>query len=92
MCSLWETTQTLFWASFGLIDLDNFRIIKDFDDGMSMRLDPACNVPGAWDTTKCTCEWHKKEKLLIANIFIMLKSMETFNFTRGGDLFTSELA
>ena len=30
--SLWETTQTLFWASFGLIDLDNFELagIKEF--------------------------------------------------------------
>ena len=24
--SLWETTQTLFWAAFGLIDLDNFEL------------------------------------------------------------------
>merc|ERR1719367_1760100 len=30
--NLWETTQTLFWASFGLIDLDNFELagIKEF--------------------------------------------------------------
>ena len=30
--SLWETTQTLFWAAFGLIDLDNFELsgIKEF--------------------------------------------------------------
>ena len=30
--SLWETSQTLFWASFGLIDLDNFELtgIKEF--------------------------------------------------------------
>ena len=30
--SLWETTQTLFWAAFGLIDLDNFELsgIKGF--------------------------------------------------------------
>ena len=29
---MWETTQTLFWASFGLIDLDNFELagIKEF--------------------------------------------------------------
>ena len=32
LLSLWETTQTLFWASFGLIDLDNFELngIKEF--------------------------------------------------------------
>ena len=24
--SLWETSQTLFWAAFGLIDLDNFEL------------------------------------------------------------------
>ena len=32
MHSLWETTQTLFWAAFGLIDLDNFELtgIKEF--------------------------------------------------------------
>ena len=70
-----------------LIDLDNFRLIKDFDDGMNMRLDPSCHVPSAWDS-QCTCECHKKEKLLIANIFSVLKSMENFNFTRGGDLFS----
>ena len=38
--SLWETTQTLFWASFGLIDLDNFELagIKEFTRfwGLSM--------------------------------------------------------
>merc|ERR550534_464796 len=30
--NLWETSQTLFWASFGLIDLDNFELsgIKEF--------------------------------------------------------------
>ena len=30
--SLWETSQTLFWAIFGLIDLDNFELtgIKEF--------------------------------------------------------------
>ena len=30
--SLWETTQTLFWAIFGLVDLDNFELtgIKEF--------------------------------------------------------------
>ena len=30
--SLWETSQTLFWAAFGLIDLDNFELtgIKEF--------------------------------------------------------------
>jgi len=30
--NLWETTQTLFWAAFGLIDLDNFELsgIKEF--------------------------------------------------------------
>ena len=30
--SLWETTQTLFWAVFGLIDLENFELtgIKEF--------------------------------------------------------------
>merc|ERR1719245_954100 len=30
--NLWETTQTLFWAIFGLIDLDNFELtgIKEF--------------------------------------------------------------
>ena len=29
---MWETTQTLFWAAFGLIDLDNFELtgIKEF--------------------------------------------------------------
>lgn len=32
MCSLFETTQTLFWAVFGLVDLDNFELagIKSF--------------------------------------------------------------
>ena len=32
ICSLFETTQTLFWAVFGLIDLDNFELagIKSF--------------------------------------------------------------
>ena len=32
MFSLWETSQTLFWAIFGLIDLDNFELtgIKEF--------------------------------------------------------------
>ena len=31
-CSLWETVQTLFWAIFGLVDLDNFELtgIKEF--------------------------------------------------------------
>lgn len=31
-CSLFETTQTLFWAVFGLVDLDNFELagIKSF--------------------------------------------------------------
>merc|ERR550532_2176874 len=30
--NLWETSQTLFWAAFGLIDLDNFELagIKEF--------------------------------------------------------------
>ena len=30
--SLWETSQTLFWAIFGLVDLDNFELtgIKEF--------------------------------------------------------------
>jgi hypothetical protein len=30
--SLWETTQTLYWAAFGLVDLDNFELtgIKEF--------------------------------------------------------------
>ena len=30
--SLWETVQTLFWAIFGLVDLDNFELtgIKEF--------------------------------------------------------------
>merc|ERR1719340_282471 len=30
--NLWKTTQTLFWAAFGLIDLDNFELtgIKEF--------------------------------------------------------------
>ena len=29
---MWETSQTLFWAAFGLIDLDNFELtgIKEF--------------------------------------------------------------
>lgn len=26
ICSLWETTQTLFWAVFGLVDLDSFEL------------------------------------------------------------------
>jgi transient receptor potential cation channel subfamily C member 4 len=26
LCSLFETTQTLFWAAFGLIDLDSFEL------------------------------------------------------------------
>ena len=86
LCNL--DTGTIEITKNTLIDLDNFRSIKDFDDGMSLRLDPSCHVPDAWDTARCTCECHKKEKLLIANIFILLKSMETFNFTRGGDLFT----
>ena len=32
LSSLWETSQTLFWAIFGLIDLDNFELtgIKEF--------------------------------------------------------------
>ena len=80
-------TETIEITKSTLIDLDKFRIIKDFDDRMTMRLDPSCHVPSAWDV-QCTCECHKKEKLLIANIFIALKSMENFNFTRGGDLFT----
>lgn len=26
ICSLFESSQTLFWASFGLIDLENFEL------------------------------------------------------------------
>ena len=79
--------DTIETTRYTLMELDNFRIIKDYDDGLGKRLDPSCNVPNIYDA-QCTCECHKKDKLFIADIFVVLKSMDNFNFSRGGDLFT----
>ena len=70
-------------------DIEDFLLIKQFDDGLDDRSDSACSIPEYYDIyDTCKCECHKLEKLIIYNIYSSLKMIENFDIQRGGDLYS----
>ena len=69
-------------------DLESFYTVKMFPDDLEDRLDITCTVPSTYDSSACTCECHKREKLMIYSLFAALKMMETFPIRRLGDVYS----
>ena len=71
----------------GIVHLQSFLQIKQFNDDLDDRLDKTCIV-NEYSSDDCKCECHKKDKLAIYNIYSTLKMIDNFTFERGGDLYT----
>ena len=69
-------------------DLEAFYTVKVFPDDLEDRLDITCTVPSTYDSSACSCECHKREKLMIYSLFSALKMMETFTISRLGDVYS----
>ena len=74
-----------------LHELKHWVEIKQFDDGLELRLDGTCILsrqPDIKIDADCKCECHKKEKLAIFNLYELIRIMSSMKFTRVGDIYS----